>query len=295
MLLYLASRDPAHAAKLRDRIEADPARFAAHAVPFFARYVAHLDRQGRSLAYGLDCYLALLEHMADERIAFLRTGRYRHHSFAAVEQEIYLNPASFDYHMHGLVFAQFFWPEQFARFEFFSRHVGAALPAGGRYLEIGGGHALYLLEAIRQGADRTRFTLVDLSPISMELARGMTLGHPVEFFRKNIFDYRPAERFDFIALGEVIEHVEDPPALLAQLRNLLAPGGTAFVSAPANAPTIDHIHLFHSAEEIRATLIAAGFHIAHEEVRFAEQASSEVARRLKLPVMYAAFVTARAP
>lgn len=286
----LARRDPAHAAKIRRHFaDADPAaRSAAEA--FFSRYERAMRSRGRTLDEGIGCYLELVEHMAQERMHFLRTGRYRHTSFAEVERDIYLNPAAFEYHMHGLVFAQFFWPDQLARFEFFRHHVGAALPHGGRYLEIGGGHALYLGEAIRQAPPGAHFTLVDISPSSLELARGMTTGLPVDFVQANIFDYAPSERFNFVALGEVIEHVEQPRALLQRVRDLLTPGGTLFVTTPANAPTIDHIYLFNSVEEIRAVLVESGFQIIHERVVYAESATPENARKLKLPVMFAAFV-----
>ena len=155
--------------------------------------------------------------MVLERTQFLRTGRYTSSSFADVEKQIYMNPDVFEYHMHGLVFAQFFWPEQSARFKFFSTHIAANLPANGRYLEIGGGHALYVLEAINHSSLNNQFSLVDISPSSMELAKGIAGEKRIDFRLMNIFDYAPTERFEFITIGEVIEHVENPLSLLRRV------------------------------------------------------------------------------
>jgi 2-polyprenyl-3-methyl-5-hydroxy-6-metoxy-1,4-benzoquinol methylase len=44
--------------------------------------------------------------------------------------------------------------------------------------------------------------------------------------------------FDYILLQDVLEHVEDPHALLQQLDSLIAPGGYVFISTP-NADRVD--------------------------------------------------------
>ena len=290
ILDYLEQQNPAHGARVRLRLEAEDSRQLARASAFFARYKSHIETAGRTLEYGLDCYLKLVARMVHERMEFLRSGKYASSSFAEVEKQIYSNPDVFEYHMHGLVFAQFFWPEQAARFRFFSEHIGAELAHAKNYLEIGGGHALYLLEASDQAPPDLKLTLLDISESSMKLARGIARGLPVEFRLMNIFEYVPDTRFDFITLGEVLEHVEDPRALLEVVRQLLAPGGHAFISSPANSPTIDHIYLFHSAEEIRTMLNECGFTVLREKIQFSENVSEEKARKLKVATMYAAFV-----
>jgi 2-polyprenyl-3-methyl-5-hydroxy-6-metoxy-1,4-benzoquinol methylase len=289
ILDYLEQKAPAHAARVRLGLEQESGEYLSKASSFFMRYKNYIEGTGKTLDYGLDCYLKLLAHMVHERLEFLRSGKYASSSFADVEKQIYLNPDLFEYHMHGLVFAQFFWPEQSSRFQFFSSHIGRELDKGGRYLEIGGGHGLYILEAMNQAPRNTQFHLVDISPSSMELAKGITDGLPIDYRLMNIVDYAPTEQFDFITIGEVIEHVEDPLSLLKRVRELLAPGGSAFISTPANSPTIDHIYLFQSADEIRAMVNSAGFEIRYEKVRFSENVSPERAEKLKVAVMFAAF------
>lgn len=58
--------------------------------------------------------------------------------------------------------------------------------------------------------------------------------------------------FDYILLQDVIEHVEDPNALLSELNSLLAPGGYILIGTPnaanldLNQPTLsDHYNMVH--------------------------------------------------
>jgi 2-polyprenyl-3-methyl-5-hydroxy-6-metoxy-1,4-benzoquinol methylase len=290
ILDYIEKNNFAHASRLKSWIDRNDIEYASKATSFFNRYKSYIESKEKTIDYGIDCYLKLCTQMLFERLEFLRSGKYANSSFEDVKKRIYLNPEMFEYHMHGLVFAQFLWQEQWTRFEFFSSKIGSELKSGSRYLEIGGGHALYILEAINNAPENVFFQLVDISPSSIELAKGITEGLKIEFQLKNILDFRHDDKFDFITMGEVIEHVEDPLSLLIKVRELLAPGGMAYITAPANAPTIDHIYLFNNADEIKAMVKEAGFHILSEKVQWAENANEEKARKFKIALMYAAFV-----
>ena len=50
--------------------------------------------------------------------------------------------------------------------------------------------------------------------------------------------YTPDRRFDVIVMGFVLEHVDDPRALLARYRNFLAPDGKLYVAVP-NAKSLN--------------------------------------------------------
>ena len=57
-----------------------------------------------------------------------------------------------------------------------------------------------------------------------------------------------------------------------------------------NAPTVDHIYLFHHAEEIRALLRSERFVIEREAMCYAEDLPAAKAETLKVAQMFAAFV-----
>ncbi len=80
----------------------------------------------------------------------------------------------------------------------------------------------------------------------------------------NALDFKEDTQFDFITMGEVIEHVEDPKPLLQNISRLLKPQGKAFLTTCANSPAIDHIYLFHNVEEIRELFSNCGLEIVEE-------------------------------
>jgi trans-aconitate methyltransferase len=69
------------------------------------------------------------------------------------------------------------------------------------------------------------------------------------------------EAFDTLVLSEVLEHVEDPLAVLSALHGRLAPGGRLFVNVPINSPAPDHIYLLQTPEEAESLVGRAGFHV----------------------------------
>jgi SAM-dependent methyltransferase len=267
--------------------------YASHAEAFLSRYAAFMTSQGKSFDHGIDSYMKLCASMNLERALFLRSGEYSSKSFAEVEARVYASPEVMQHHMHGLVFAQFLWPDQYERYRFFCEHLPEYRDRVAAYLEIGGGHALYIAAALEILRSETTFDLVDISPTSMELARGIAQSERINYYLMDIHDFPPDRRYDFITMGEVLEHVEEPLALLKCVRNLLADNGTAYITTPVNAPTLDHIYLFHNIDEIRTLLCEAGFEILREVSRYAEDMPPERARKFRIPQMFGAFVAKR--
>jgi 2-polyprenyl-3-methyl-5-hydroxy-6-metoxy-1,4-benzoquinol methylase len=188
------------------------------------------------------------------------------------------------------VFSQFLWQEQYARLEFFCRGLPAYRDRIGSYLELGGGHGIYLYCATELLQPATHFELIDISPVSMELAQVMNPSDKIRFHLCNVFDYPPDRKFDFIVAGEILEHLEEPRLLLSKIRDMLTPGGRAFISTPVNAATVDHIYLFRNTQEIRDLLASEGFTIESEATRYSEDMPEIKARKLKVAQMFASFV-----
>lgn len=290
VLSQIKKKNPKHFEKLELNLNGYGDTFEIDANRFLQRYQKHLEKQNKDLSFGVDCYLHLIDDMIEVRIDFIRTGRYANTSFVDVEKSIYSNPEVMTYHMHGLVLAQFLWFDQYERVLFFMNNLEKHFTSKGQYLEIGGGHGLYLLEAIRLLSDAQSFTLVDISESSLNLAKGIANNENVNYLLKNIFDFEDHEKYNFITIGEVIEHVEDPLALLTKTANLLTDNGVCYLTTPINAPMIDHIYLFNNAEEIRTMFDKAGLQILEERIVISEKMEPLKAAKRKVPVMYAAFV-----
>jgi len=148
------------------------------------------------------------------------------------------------------------WNEHFARYAFATR-----LARGRRVLDIacGTGYGSAELAAVAKSVTGT-----DIAVDAVEYAAS-------RFPLPNLsFQPAPAESlpfpdnsFDLIVAFEVIEHLTDPRALLAEARRLLAPGGQFIVSTPnrlyyeesrrLSGPNPFHTHEF-EFEEFRAEL-----------------------------------------
>ncbi|HRH58749.1 MAG TPA: class I SAM-dependent methyltransferase, partial [Chitinophagales bacterium] len=150
---------------------------------------------------------------------------------------------------------------------------------------------LYLEEALKYLNPATDFTVVDISQTSIDLTKSFIEDERVNYNLIDIFDFAPAQKYDFITMGEVLEHVEDPLSLLNRLNELLDDDGTIFITTPTNAPSIDHIYLFNNVQEIRDLINSTGFTIKSENCFISEEVSLEKAEKRKITVLYGAFLT----
>jgi SAM-dependent methyltransferase len=285
----IREKAPKYAAKLEGRVARMDSVFFARAEHFLEKFARFLEGRGKDFDYGIACHLKLHENMIQERMDFLRSGGYASSSFAEVEQRVYANPEIMEYYMYGLVFSQFLWPEQYARLAFFCSGLPHYRDGVRSYLELGGGHAIYISSAIDLLDPETRFEMVDISATSMDVARAMSPNHRIDYHLCDVFQFGDDRRYDFIVAGEILEHLEEPRKLLARMRRMLAPGGHAFLSTPVNAPTVDHIYLFNNIQEIRDLLASEGFLIESEATHFAEDVSEAKGEKLKIARMFAAF------
>jgi len=279
---------PIHARKLNKTLRQLDADYYRRAESFLGQYEKLLSESGNTLDYAIECYLKFIAHINAESLRFRETGEYSSKSFAEVNRRVYDNPEVMEYHIQALLLSQFLWRHHYEMFCFFRKELTARRDGVRNYLEIGGGHGLQVAEALTILRPESKCTVVDISPTSLNLARRLVADTRVNFTLSDIFDYRPGIKYDFITMGEVLEHLEDPKALLKCVSRLLADDGVLFVTTPTNAPTIDHIFLFRSAEEIRNLVCDSGFAIVSEFSRYAEEVSEEVAERLKITLLYGA-------
>lgn len=95
-------------------------------------------------------------------------------------------------------------------------------------LDVGGGAGWLLSQARAVEPRLTDTHVVDIDGSAEEAAHAA--GH--SFFRGRIEDFATTKRFDVILMLNLIEHVDDPVAVLAKVRGLLKPGGRVLVKTP---------------------------------------------------------------
>lgn len=247
------------------------------------------DARAAASAYDDLCF-----EMLREQIRFRKTGVYRLDDAGHANETVYSNPVRMERYLIGLMLTYLFWPNHYELFMLFRRGIAGQAPRTA--LEVGAGHGLFTAEVLR-AHPTIDLTVIDISESSMAMTRtfldALDTGLPTVRFVLTDFmgpDLGPAS-FDLIVMGEVIEHVNDAPALLRRARDLLAPGGRLFLTTCANCPAADHIYYFGSADHIRTVLSHAGFRIDDEIVLPAEAIPEARWEAEKVTINYGAFLT----
>lgn len=268
--------------------------FRSEAEEFAERYAGYLRARDLPLTYAADSYVRMCNDMLRCQIDFMRTGKYPA-SVDTVKNDVYDNIETMTSYMVGLAISQFLWPTHYAMYKVlcscFEKFDGRVK----NYLEIGPGHGLFLNRAIDYLPSNARVVALDISQTSLSISKSILhhfrgMGESVDFVVCDVREYQSDVSFDFITMGEVLEHVPDPVNVLAKLGGLLADGGQAFISSCANAPAIDHLYHFESADEISKMIRSAGFAIEEEAVLPVEDLPMEEIIARKVTVNYCAIV-----
>ena len=121
----------------------------------------------------------------------------------------------------------FRWTNELMLARFVERCVGCRTPAAD-YLELGIGHGI-VLGALADAF--ARLTVLEGSSKLVEEYRPLYPG--VEFVVTLFERFEPRRRFSHIGMGFVLEHVDDPTAILRQFSRLLSEEGRMFIGVPS--------------------------------------------------------------
>jgi 2-polyprenyl-3-methyl-5-hydroxy-6-metoxy-1,4-benzoquinol methylase len=225
-----------------------------------------------------------------EQIRFKKTGKYLRDNAEAARVDVYENDEVMRYYMVGLCISYLLWPNHYKMYQFFKRFL-ATNPRVKKYLDVAPGHGLFAAQVIRKYPE-VQATLVDISLTSLSVAKDLlsNFGIPELEYKAIHGDFLKIEinqeSYDFISMGEVLEHVEDPLAFLRKASTLLGPNGHIFMTTCSNAPAIDHIYHFRNSEEIRSLIRESGLRIIVEECIPAENVPEELCEQERVTVNY---------
>lgn len=252
-----------------------------------AGYLDFCVGKGLTLDYLAESYLTILGDTLDEQLYFREHGNYRYSTFKEVAATVYHDRDYMDRYMYGLAITNFLWPNHVEMTRFFRRMLPR--DRAGRYLEVGPGHGFLFLTAIEVGGFDD-FLGVDLSAASVEQTRTIINHfHRDAPARVELRDFLEAEdlaagSFDAIVMGEVLEHVEQPEVFLRRIAELAKDDGFIFITTCINAPAVDHIYLWRTADELEHMITVSGLSIV-EPLRLAYEGKSlEESRERQLPI-----------
>ena len=243
------------------------------------------------------CYLDMVDDMCQARLDCVRLGHYPVSNLDEAVSSVYDNEEVMVRYMLGLGLSQFLWSQHFDLFKFYRQVIRSyGLSQKENFLEIGSGHGLFLFELFKAVGLEKRLDVVDISKTSINISKDFikslypNMQNKVHFIHSDIVDYSPSKKYDFITMGEVLEHVPDPVRVLEGLRCLLCKDGVAYISTAVNSPALDHIYHFHSTDEIRVMLRHAGFEVLEERIAPAEDYSPEKLEKYKVDILYGAAI-----
>ena len=296
ILELVYKKSPLQKKKLENYLASCDESFFSAAEKFSIDYIGYLESQNISVEYAVDAYLTMCGNMLKSQIYFMKTGKYpldqQHKAF----EDVYNNEKEMKSYMVGLAISQFLWSTHYDMISFFKDTLKENDDVISSYLEIGPGHGLYLREAMKYLNNDVKIVAVDISQVSIEMTQSMMAYFYSDHFSKikyhniDMLDLALSDKYDFITMGEVLEHVNYPDKLLCKLKDLLSAEGRAFISTCVNCPTIDHVYHFKSVDEIRGEIDDCGLIIKDEKVLPVEILPLKEIEEKKITINYCAIL-----
>ena len=250
------------------------------------RYLEFMGAEGLSHEQIADAYITIVDDTFREELQFRQTGRYRYSTYAEVQSGVYDNPGYMRNYMIGLALSSFWWPNHTQIRRFFKAQLPRLSSHRGLYREVGPGHGMYFLEAMRHGHFEA-YEGIDISATSIALTQRIIRGAGTEAFDRARFVHA-----DFLAggdlplasvlvMGEVLEHVEDPAAFLVRAHQTTTADCSFFLTTCVNAPAIDHLYNPASVAALEDLLTGHGFAIRERCVIGRDATSVEECERTR--------------
>lgn len=250
-------------------------------------------RRSEDLQVGVESYNKMCFDFLKEQIQFNKCGKYRIANASVANESVYANVEVMRYYMKGLLLSYMFWPNHYKIFDFFRQGIQEC--SFKNYLEVGIGHGLFTAELLKQHPS-VEPHIIDISETSIAAAKELLQMFGIDLakldFNHGNFLKVPieSEAFDFIVIGEVIEHVDDAPMFLQTTHRILRKNGVVFLTTCANCPAIDHVYHFHNVGEIRKLMEDSGFRIRSDRAWPAENLPEERWEQELITINYAGFL-----
>ena len=262
---------------------------------FATRFLKYLKMQKIDFKYAINAYLKLCMDMMTSQKYFLKNKKYPVDNEKLAYKNVYGNIREMKSYMIGLAISQFLWPTHYAMYSFFIEKIEKENSKIKNYLEVGPGHGLFLIQALEKLNDNTQYEIVDISKTSLQITRSIVdtiinKERKINYKLKNILNIRNSKKFDFITMGEVLEHVTKPKELLIKLKNLVNDNGSIYISTCVDCPSIDHVYHFKSVSEIENMIKQSGFRIIDKLVLPVEEKSMKEIIKNKITINYCAHI-----
>lgn len=206
------------------------------------------------------CMDAFVQFSSDVIMAQARyeaDGHYENSSFAECNAHVYSQRDVMDDYLWGVFVTNFCWSHHMELSLFFRDRFLARLPGAPAIVEIAPGHGGWGVWALTNRPD-ARLQGFDISPssiaIASSIAKAAGVADRVTYTERNALDLAtmPTASADAVICSFLIEHLEDPGLLVANIANLLKPGARGYLAGAITAAQVDHIYEFRRESELVA-------------------------------------------
>jgi 2-polyprenyl-3-methyl-5-hydroxy-6-metoxy-1,4-benzoquinol methylase len=221
-------------------------------------------------------YIKFCQTFHDKQWEFLRSGAYAETDFGNVNEQVYQNLEYMSkVYYPALLFSYLFSSNYFSIYDNFRKSF---LPLcqfrSGASLDVGIGHGLLSASLLNSNPKLAGYGL-DISPVAPQVSSRVSaffqLPRPITATVGDAVEYVPLQNgstYQVMICAEVLEHLPDPAKLLRNMHAALEDGGVLFLTASINMESVDHLHLFHSDEEVVQMVEECGFEVLNRELAF---------------------------
>ena len=271
------------------------ASYFVKAEEFANNFIQYLKNENINFDYVIDAYLKLCADMMVSQLYFYEHKRYPLNKQSDAFKKVYDNINEIKSYMIGVAISQFLWPTHYAMYSFFIKKITNFKINVKNYLEIGCGHGLFLVEVIKKFNKSANFEIVDISKTSIEITKSIINflvkdKIKINYLLSDIFKIDFKKKFEFITMGEVLEHVDRPDLLLKKTHNLISENGKMFLSTCVDCPSIDHVYHFKSIKEIEDMINSCGFKIIENLILPVEDKPMNEIIKNKITINYCALL-----
>jgi SAM-dependent methyltransferase len=266
-LAKLSSLAQKHARIARAGIERSALEFGSDWCKDFESLLVHLYAEGDSLENAVKGYGAFVMDSMRRQKRFELELSYPAKTYAEAAAEVYFNDGYMErQYLPGLLLSHYLWAHHYLQLRYFRQFFLTTLRARSvnSFAEVGVGTGLYSRIALQE-LPHVQGAGFDISPLSLKFTQNHVaafgLADRYQALMQNILTAPLEQKFDAVVCVEVLEHLEDPVAMLKGLRDMVVPGGKLFVTAALNAAHADHIYLYRDPAEVVAHAGAAGLHV----------------------------------
>ena len=268
--------------------------FGAEWKSSFGETIDRLYSDKKDLEAAIKGYAAFAMNSMRRQKKFEVERKYEVKSYAQTSREVYFNEEHMlEQYLPGLLLSHYLWPHHYRQLMYFKEFFVSSIKQSdaSQFAEVGIGTGIYS-RLVLQEIPNILGVGFDISAHSKSFAekhlQSFGLADRFEVRLQDVLKDSTENEFSWLVCVEVLEHLEDPVEFLIGLREILAPGGKAFITAALNAADEDHIYLYENTARVFEHLSKAGFVV---EQSFYGAAYAPSSPDLPVPAVAAFIVT----